>query len=440
MKKLFLIFAASIISIALCFSASACGAMLLPVPGKSAYEIARDNGFTGTEQDWLDSLKGVNGLNGLDAAGFSIYELYDAYLVVHPGATFADFLKEFSVVGYLDTEYAVARAVQSAVKVESTFTVRSGGQNRDASAQGAGVVYKLADGYAYIITNYHMVYDKSSTDPNGLAKKIEVWSYAHEIRGKYVSAEFVGGSIAKDIAVVKAQTADFSGAVAAAQIADSNGITLGEKTVAVGNPSGMGISASSGIISVDSEIIEMTALDAANSTQKVEMRVMRTDAAINKGNSGGGLFNGRGELIGIVNAKIMDVENIGFAIPVNVAAGIADCVIDNNSEKCMFGITTVAQSTQTQYNSAKNKVEIIETVAVHGVTAGGLADEKLSAGDKLKAARVNGGALFQLTRNFHLGDFLYRVRPGDTIYVTVEREGTTQEIALAPQAGNFLPV
>ena len=71
-------------------------------------------------------------------------------------------------------------------------------------------------------------------------------------------------------------------------------------------------------------------MTAADNRTEVSFRVMRVDAPVNSGNSGGGLFDGQGKLIGIVNAKIVDegVENIGYAIPSNVAVSIANNIID----------------------------------------------------------------------------------------------------------------
>ena len=107
---------------------------------------------------------------------------------------------------------------------------------------------------------------------------------------------------------------------------DSEMINVGESAIAIGNPEGNGFSTSLGIVSVDSEYIEMTGADGVTN---VEFRVMRIDTAVNGGNSGGGLFNSKGELIGIVNAKIQSttVENIAYAIPSNLAAAVADNII-----------------------------------------------------------------------------------------------------------------
>jgi|GEM_PF-5242917 len=239
MKKKFSIIAMLLIFAILCFSFTAC-------TGKSAYELARENGFAGTEREWLDSLKGSN---GQDAAPIDIYALYDAYLIEHPGASFADFLHYFSIVDYYDTEYAAAKGIQSAVSIYSTFKKNASfGQTTSYSSAGSGVVYKIQSGSVYIITNYHVVYDRDSNKSNGIADTIEVYSYGYEKTGMVVQAQFIGGSITKDIAVIKASYASFNSnsSIKAVEIKDSNEIALGERVVAIGNPSAEGISVSAG--------------------------------------------------------------------------------------------------------------------------------------------------------------------------------------------------
>lgn len=431
MRKKISVVVTIIITIVLCFSISACSLF----DGKSAYEIACDNGFVGTEQEWLESLKGSNGQD----ASFNIYELYSAYQQEYPDAQFSDFLQTLSVNSYNDAEYAAAIGVQSVVSIYSTFAQRVNrpGQSSEYSVAGSGVAYRIESGYVYIITNYHVVYDRSSTTVNGIAKTMEVYSYGHEKSEKAVSAEFIGGSITKDIAVIRASASAFSSNIKAATAGDSNTLALGERVVAIGNPAAEGISVSVGAISVDSEEIEMEALDSASKT--VSMRVVRTDTAINSGNSGGGLFNSRGELIGIVNAKAVasGVENIGYAIPVNVATGIADCVIDNNAKKCVLGITTSTLWTHIQYNAVKNKVDILETITVDSVTWDTLASGKILQNDKLVSIRINDGETFLLTRLFYLSDYLYKVRTGDTVYIEVERNGLSVTLEMKTDTVNF---
>lgn len=431
MKKLISRIGVLIVVVLVCVSACACS---LGLAGKSAYEIACENGFAGTEQEWLASLVGKD---GQDAQEIDIYTLFDAYLELYPETSFEEFLRTFISSDYYDTEYAAAKGLQSAMRVRSRFQTRSGGLRPTTTtyySEGSGVVYKIEGAYAYIITNYHMVYDYDSITQNKIADEILVYSYGSETS---IKAEYVGGSASKDVAVIKTVAASLPDFMKTADIADSNSVTPGMRSVAVGNPLAYGISVSSGIVSVDSEEIEMDALDSAGST--IVMRVIRTDTAINSGNSGGGLFNSKGELIGIVNAKtvLSGVENIGYAIPINVAAGIADCVIDNDSKKCILGITVAASASVVTYDSAKNSVAIIESVVVDSITAGGLADGVLQKGDLLLSVKINNDEFFSITRIFHLSDYLYKARQGDILSLEINRGGEILILQMTVGSGNF---
>ena len=408
--------------------------------GKSAYEIACDNGFTGTEQEWLASLIGQDGQNGQDAQRVGIYELFDAYLTLHPNTSFEDFLRTFLVVDYYDTEYAAAKGILSVLRIRTRFQTQSSGFRPTTTtyyAEGSGIVYRFQNGDAYIITNYHVVYDYSSITANKIADEILVYSYRSK---DAVEAEFLGGSITKDIAIIKTEVSELPDFIQPVELADSNNITIGMRSIAVGNPLAYGISVTSGVISVDSENIEMEALNST--TQTVSMRVIRTDTAINSGNSGGGLFNARGELIGIVNAKTVSsgVESMGYAIPANIAAGIADCVIDNASKKFVLGITVTASTPIVVYDVNKNTVEIIENVTVSDITSCGATDSILQVNDDLLSVKINDGEKFLLTRVFHLSDYLYNLRANDTIYLEIERNGEPITVSITAADINFAAV
>lgn len=424
------------------------GCTLSPA-GKSAYEIAVENGFVGTVEEWLDSLKGDNGKDGEDgkdgkngtdgeSSKIDINGLYEAYLTVHPDATFAEFLEAYMVVESNNVQAVTAKALKSVVSVYAGFRDPSSGTL--SYSAGAGVIYKIAGGYAYIITNYHVVYESDSGSANGIADEISLLTYGKEYENYQIPATFIGGSISKDIAVVMARVSDLPTEMRAADIADSNQVTLGEQIVAVGNPLSEGISITSGIVSVDSENIEIAALDP--SVEMVEMRVIRIDASVNRGNSGGGLFNSRGELLGIVNAKVIlsGVEGVAYAIPSNVATGIAESVISNNSQKGLLGVTVKIASIQTIYNSVKDKIEIIETIEVDSVNAGGAADGVLRAGDKLISVKRNSLNELFINRLFYLSDYLYNARIGDKLTFKIVRNGVTMEVTSTMGAGNFARV
>ncbi len=234
-----------------------------------------------------------------------------------------------------------------------------------------------------------------------------------------------------------------SGAADAVTVGNSDSIFPGQTTIAIGNPSASddsgeiylgGISVSSGIVSVDSEYITMTAADG---TGEISFRVIRTDAPVNSGNSGGGMYNDSGELIGIVNAKIStsDIENVGYAIPSNVVRAVADNIIDycygkdcESVMKALLGITVEVSDYDTYFDAQSGLIVRTEEITVHGVTAGGLGESILKAGDVVKSITI-GEDTITITRQHHLIDAMLDVRVGDTVSLVIIRDGTETTVS-----------
>ena len=342
---------------------------------------------------------------------------------------------------------ASSKGLRSAVSIFCTFTstVQQGGwrpgsstTEEEFSSAGSGVIYKLdkAAGDAFIITNYHVVYDSSSNTANGISDNISVYLYGSEIQGREMKATYVGGSQYYDIAVLHIDNSEVlkeSNAIAA-DIADSDDIVIGENAIAIGNAQGYGIAASMGVVSVDSEYIDMIAADEKT---EISLRVIRVDTAVNPGNSGGGLYNGLGELIGIVNAKLIEdnVENIGYAIPSNVAVSIAENIIDycygeenERVMRAMLGITITTTDSESVYDSKKGTLTIKETVTVHEVSEGGLAYGAIEAGDVLVSAVFN-GRTYEITRQHHVIDMMLDARVGDVVTMNVIRNGVETSVS-----------
>lgn len=331
--------------------------------------------------------------------------------------------------GSSDVAYAAASGLRSIVSVYAS--------SRNASGAGAGVIFRLdgETGSAFVITNYHVVYMSGNYfQKGGICDEIYLFLYGMESNAYAIPATFVGGSANYDIAVLYVENSDVlknafaSGSAAEAAIADSDLLTPGETAIAIGNPEASGISVTTGIVSVDSEYITMTASDYSG---EVELRVIRIDTAVNSGNSGGGLFDAEGKLIGIVNAKISasDVENIGYAIPSNVARAIADNIIDycfgtdcKTVMRGIMGVTVGVNTLSTEFNSETGRFERIEEVYIHEIVSGGLAEGNLQTGDIVLSISV-GGVAKQVTRQHHLIDAMLDVRVGDTVTTTVLRGG-----------------
>lgn len=312
------------------------------------------------------------------------------------------------------------------------FGVGGGSTTSEYSSEGSGVIYKIDrdSGSAFIVTNYHVVYDSSSNSKDGISEDIEVYLYGMEYESYAISAEYVGGSLYYDIAVLYVENCDAlkNSVYNSATAADSDSVAVGQTAIAIGNPEGYGISASLGIVSVNSEYITMTAADEVTT---VSFRVMRVDTAVNSGNSGGGLYNDRGELIGIVNAKIIDesVENIAYAIPANVALSVADNIIDNCFDKdnktvmrAVLGVTLGVSDSRAEIDTELGILTIIETVGITEISSGSVAKGILEVGDVIKSITV-GGETKEVTRRYHIIDEMLNARVGDTVTITVERDG-----------------
>ena len=155
------------------------------------------------------------------------------------------------------------------------------------------------------------------------------------------------------------------------------------------------------------------------------MRVMRIDTAINSGNSGGGLFNAYGQLIGIVNAKYnsTSIDNVGYAIPIGVVKNVVDNVLDSSDgkvRKLVFNFDVTAQESVLAYDAITDEYYIKETCVVSKVSAGGLADGILQVGDVIDTISIN-GVEKAVNRIYDVADLMLTVRLGDQVQLTVLR-------------------
>ena len=219
------------------------------------------------------------------------------------------------------------------------------------SGAGSGVIISQ-DGY--ILTCAHVV--------NG-ATSVKV-----QLNGSDESydATVVGQDSTSDIAVLKIDATGLTPAV----IGDSDALAVGEVAVAVGNPLGtLSNTVTDGIVS---------ALNRQVTVQDNDMTLIQTDASISPGNSGGGLFNANGELIGIVNAKSSssDAEGLGFAIPINTAMEMAKQMIEKGYvARPAMGVTVITindAQTAMQYGVSNYGVYIYQIASGSGAEKGGL--------------------------------------------------------------------
>ncbi len=425
----------------------------------NAYDIAVQQGFTGTEEEWLRSLKGAD---GEDAKELDINDIYQAAQENGYEGSFFDFLEEYldaDVREDNDTE-KIAENITSVVSIYCGFTKTQtvgGGwfgpaqtQNYVYSSAGSGVIIDLNKqaGSALIVTNYHVVYDASCNTSNHISDSIYLYTYGalnmfstttgKDEGGDGIKATYVGGAMDYDIAILKVEGSEFiqNNPVCEAEIGDSESLSVGEKVFAIGNPDGAGIAVTSGVISVESEYIRMSSTDGARA---VEYRVMRTDAAINHGNSGGALFDAQGKLIGITNAKNVDdeVDNMGYALPITPVKYLWENLLDNGGvvKRAMLGVSVSTSASEARLENGTLKIYEEFHVYSTKIEPTAAAYNKLQFGDVFKAMTIipegeAEGEKVMLTRRFQCTDQLLKVRKGDTVIVTVVRDGTEMDIKI----------
>ena len=401
------------------------GELIITYSDGSTENLGSVVGKDGT--DGKDGVDGKDGLNGKDGAdGKNGIDGKD-------GKDGSD--GEMIIIGAeSDRPAAVAKGVRSTVSIVSKFRKTTSSfpsrpsTTTEYSASGSGVVYKLTDDGAFIITNYHVVYDSSNTaTANKISNDISVFFYGGEYSEYGVSATYVGGSLYYDIAVLHVKSEDLPGSmVTPVSLGSSDAMRPGNDAIVIGNAQGYGISASVGVISVDSEYITMT---VADDRTEVNMRVMRVDAAVNPGNSGGGLFDGEGNLIGIVNAKLVtsSVENIGYAIPSSVATAVADNIIHycygteiDTFQRAMIDVTISTTSSSGVFDTSTGNIKIVETVEITEIDESSPAYGKLLSGDVVKSVTV-GGKKISVDRRYKLLESILKSCAGDEIIFEIQR-------------------
>ena len=260
-------------------------------------------------------------------------------------------------------------------------------------------------------------------------KKINIFLYGAEFADYAIPATFLGGSMQYDIAVLRVAPNERLKDAFPTAVTLAPDYAVGQYAIAVGNPEASGLSVTAGVISVISEYVETKAPDGKTT---VKNRLIRYDTAVNGGNSGGGLFDGRGQLIGIVNAKLIEtnVDAIGYAIPLSLAVGVADSIIANcNGDtvkaplRATLGFTVLAEDHRAEYDGETGLIVLKETNRVTETVTGSVADGKVLAGDILLSVKVDDRAPVSAEKQYSLSDELLYARLGSTVTLTLLRGG-----------------
>ena len=302
--------------------------------------------------------------------------------------------------------YELATKQTVAITTEITYT-NIWGYRVPSAVKGSGFIIS-SDGY--ILTNHHVI--KEAVEGN---YEVKVLLYD----GSEYVASVIGYEEDNDVAVLKIDATGLS----AVTLGDSDQIKVGETAYAVGNPLGeLEFTMTSGMVSATDREISSTDSSTGISTS---ITMFQVDVAINSGNSGGPIYNSRGEVIGIATAKYADtgVEGLGFAIPINDAVAIArDLITDGYVHgKASFGV-----SVGTVTAAAAQYYGLVEGAIVASVTEGSAAETAgLKENDIIVA--LNGETiasrddLVSAKRNY---------RAGDTVELKVWRSGEYLTLSL----------
>lgn len=307
-----------------------------------------------------------------------------------------------SAAGTLSPAQIYERACDQVVGITTSVTTQSFFGSYTGEVSGSGFILS-EDGY--IVTNYHVVETADSSD-------LPITVVLHD--GTKYEARIVGREDVNDLAVLKIDAVGLTPVV----MGDSSQIAVGDEIYVVGNPLGeLEFSMSTGHIS---------ALDREISTEEAEaIHMFQLDAAVNRGNSGGPVYNTRGEVIGVVTAKYSesDVEGLGFAIPSNDTLRIAEELVTKGyvTGKAYLGIMI-----DERYDSTVSWYYNLPGACVKEVVPDSAADRAgLQRGDIITALNgekvENASDLRRLIRAFKAGDSASLVfyRAGESMTVEI---------------------
>src|SRR6266513_2722966 len=285
--------------------------------------------------------------------------------------------------------------------------------------EGAGSGFVI-DPRGYILTNYHVVEG---------AQSIEV-VLGDQSRH---AAKYIGADQRNDVALIKIEPKGKH--LVALQLGDSAGLQVGQKVLAIGNPFGFQSTLTTGVISALGRTVQ------TSQTAFID-EAIQTDAAINRGNSGGPLIDTHGDVIGINTAIYTPsgtTAGIGFAIPINTAKNIAnDLITSGRVHRAYLGVVTFGLGGGL---AEALDLPVQEGLLVETVEKGGPADAAgVHGGDRLVQAGLQkfyiGGDVMvaidgqKVANQFDLNVILNHHRPGETVNVTVYRGGKKMEVPL----------
>ncbi len=304
-------------------------------------------------------------------------------------------------------------------------TVGPFGQAQSGQALGTGFV---VDKQGYIITNAHVVEENGQRANNVTVVFNKGGSETQRVKG-----QLVGVDTGSDVAVIKVDPSGLT--LNPLPLGDSDKIVVGESVVAIGNPLGYDFSITSGIVSATGRSLQ------APNGQTIPNGI-QTDAAINQGNSGGPLIDSSGKVIGI-NEQIASQgggnEGLGFAVPINTAIRSLEQLKANGKVTYAWmgvGLETLTSDVASALNLKSQGGALVESVSPGSPAAkAGIKGGSKTVTVQGQQFTVGGDVIVkvdstQIKSADDLIAYLGTKKPGDTVTVTVERGGTTQQLSV----------
>ncbi len=409
---------------------------------------------------------GTSGRDGVDGKNATAYDYYELAKSIHgEDYTVEQFLHDY--LGYTSSELeeafslqaSINRSLRSAVSVAAQF-------NKSYTSLGSGVIVELDKdkGDAYVLTNCHVIYNDAAYGTH-FADTVYLYLYGQDLdyndEDNRFNATVVGASITYDVALLKVTGSELlkNSAAEAAEFVTDDDIYLGEEVYTIGNAEGCGMSATRGFVTKDREEVPLNISERYPQSNNFVRyySVIRTDAAINEGNSGGALFNREGKIVALVNSKTAEegIEGMGYAIPASVVRRLFPLMKEStfnasNPRLSRAHFTVEGDFTKAELesdslsNNVSSKIEVESKGSLSTWDGERLAiNEKISVakgcyglerGDLITHIKITDGETviedMDVTRLYHLNDTLLSAREGNTIVVTVWRGNEEVEVTL----------
>lgn len=316
-----------------------------------------------------------------------------------------------------ETAFGRDRALLCSVSLEAVFTVEGGSKTVH---RGAGVLIEVdrERGDGLVMTNRHLLWSEKA----GMAQEIRLYLYGQELQRYAIEGKYKGGFASFDYALVEIENSEILRRSQAREaVLREDAPQLGETVYAVGNGLGQGLAVSVGAVGKNDECY-------GTPCGWLTRYMLRTDAPINHGNSGGGLFDGQGRLVGMVTSRVVEAQGevalgIGYAIPVYLTEALKQAA--KEGRQALYLPPFSCRVTETATEVVGQDIDILQTVSVTESDW-----EAIQVGDILIELETEDGVI-QVTSLPVLSAALLSLKQGESARILVLRHGKREWISLS---------